>query len=114
MEIQRIEKLINEWDKATDKVIEFENPGYEKVRALFKETFELLNKYGKDKLVPKEISSLLLEMNKFGWWVSDLEETPLHDLYQEIVSLIFDLNKCFLTCDCDFETIKDTIERIVG
>lgn len=112
MEIQKIKKLINEWEKATDKVIEFENPGYEKVRALFKETFEVLDKYGKDKLVPKEISGLLLEMNKFGWWVSDLEETPLHCCYQVIVSLTFDLNEYFLTCNTDAEVIKETIEKI--
>ena len=111
MEIQRIEKLINEWDKVTDKVIEFENPGYEKVRALFKETFELLNKYGKDKLVPKEISGLLLEMNKFGWWVSDLDETPLHYLYQEIVSLVFELKKYFLTRDANTEMIEKIINE---
>lgn len=112
MEIQRIEKLINEWEKATDKVIEFENPGYEKVRALFKETFEVLDKYGKDKLVPKEISGLLLEMNKFGWWVSDLEETPFHYCYQVIVSLIFDLNEYFLTCKTDPNVIQDSIDKI--
>ena len=113
MEIQRIEKLINEWDKATDKVIEFENPGYEKVRALFKETFELLDKYGKDKLVPKEISGLLLDMNKFGWWVSDLEETPLHCYYQEIVSVVCDLNTYFLSPVSNSEEIIKNIDKIV-
>ena len=113
MEIQRIEKLINEWDKVTDKVIEFENPGYEKVRALFKETFELLDKYGKDKLVPKEISGLLLDMNKFGWWVSDLEETPLHCYYQEIVSVVCDLNTYFLSPVSNSEEIIKNIDKIV-
>ena len=55
MDTQKIKRLTEEWEEATDKVIEFENPGYEKVRALFKETFEVLDKYGKEKLVPKEI-----------------------------------------------------------
>ena len=114
MEIKEIQKVVDGWHKITWEVIEFKNPGLDKIKSLFQNTFEIIKKYREESLVPKEISGLLLEMNKFGWWVSDLEETPLHDLYQEIVSLIFDLNKCFLTCDCDFETIQDTIERIVG
>ena len=112
MDIQKIKELTNEWELATDKVIEFENPGYEKVRALFKETFEVLDTYEQDNLVPKEISSLLLEMNKFGWWVSSLEETALYGCYQQIVSLTFALNRYFLTGDFDFEIIKNTIENI--
>ena len=51
-------------------------------------------------------------MNDFGWWVSDLDETPLHEFYQEIINLVTALKKYFLTRDCDVEAIKDTIEKI--
>ena len=40
MDIQKIEELTRDWQSATWKVIEFENPGFEKVRKLFKETYE--------------------------------------------------------------------------
>ena len=112
MDIQKIKELTNEWELATDEVIEFKNVEHTKVRNLFKETLDILDKYRGDKLVPKEISDLLLKLNNFGWWVSDLEETPLHYSYQVIVSLIFDLNEYFLTCKTDPNVIKDTIEKI--
>ncbi|MBQ8731335.1 MAG: hypothetical protein IJY82_00705 [Oscillospiraceae bacterium] len=112
MDILKINELAERWDCATDQVIQFENPGFLKVRTLFRDTLAILEKYRTDKLVPKEISGMLLEMNSFGWWVSDLKETPLHDHYQEIVSLIFDLNQYFLTCNVNTEAIMATIEKI--
>ena len=113
MEIKKIQKLSNDWHSATWKVIEFENPGFEKVRKLFKETYEIIEKYSTEKLIPKELSGLLLEMHDFGWWVSDLDDTPLHFLYQEIVHLINRLNKYFLTRDANTKEIENIIERIV-
>lgn len=113
MDIQKIEELTRDWKSATWKVIEFENPGFDEVRKLFKETYEIIEKYSKEKLIPKELSGLLLEMHDFGWWVSDLDETPLHFLHQEIVYLISRLNKYFLTRDANTKEIENTIERIV-
>ena len=51
-------------------------------------------------------------MNDFGWWVSDLDETPLHKFYQEIINLVTALKKYFLTRDCDVEAIKSNIEKL--
>ena len=79
---------------------------------MFKESYDVIEEFSKEKLVPKEISDLLIEMNDFGWWVSDLDETPLHEFYQEIINLVTALKKYFLTRDCDVEAIKDTIEKI--
>ncbi len=108
----RIEIISTGWHKVTWDVIEFKNPGFEKVRALFKDTYELIEEYSKEKLVPKELAGLLLEMHDFGWWVSDLDDTPLHCYYQEIVSVVNGLNKYFLTRDANIEGIKDAIDRI--
>ena len=113
MEIKSIEELTREWQSVTWKVIEFENPGFEEVRKLFKETYEIIEKYSKEELIPKELCGLLLEMHDFGWWVSDLDNTPLHFLYQEIVHLISRLNKYFLTRDANTKEIENIIERII-
>lgn len=112
MEIKRIQEVVDHWRSATDKVIEFENPGYKEVRELFKTTYEIIEKYRKEKLVPKVLSGLLLEMHDFSWWVSDLEETPLHCHYQKIVSLTNQLSKYFLTSNADTQNIKNIIEEI--
>ena len=93
MEIKKIQKVMDGWHEATWTVIELKDPGFDKVRKLFEETYEIIEEYSKEKLIPKELSGLLLEMHDFGWWVSDLEETPLHHAYQEIVHLVKLLNK---------------------
>ena len=92
-----IKELIQEWHTITDEVIEFKNIDFSNLQKLFKETYNVLEEYSNEKLVPKEISKLLLEINDFGWWVSSLDETPLHEFYQELVSLISALNKYFFT-----------------
>ncbi len=50
-------------------------------------------------------------MYEFGSWVSALDETPLHYLYQDIVSLIYKLNKYFLTRDANTKEIKQIINE---
>lgn len=113
MNIERIQEVTNDWRSANWKVIEFENPGFKEVRKLFLETYEIIEKYRDEKLVPKELSGLLLEMQEFSWWVSDLKETPLHCYYQEIVSVVCNLNTYFLTPVSNSEKILKNIDKIV-
>ncbi len=112
MEIKKIEELCYEWHIVTGEVIGFEKIDFKRLHKLFKESYNVIEGLSKEKLVPKEISGLLIEMNDFGWWVSDLDETPLHEFYQEIINLITALKKYLLTRDCDVETIKSNIEKI--
>lgn len=113
MEISKIEALINDWHNFTfDVVIPFENCDFGKLQNLFRETYDVIEEFSKEELEPKQMSGLLLEMNDFGWWVADLDETPLHEFYQEILSLIAALNKYFLSRDYDVETIISTIDKI--
>ena len=113
MDAQKIKRLTQEWEDVTDKVIRFENPECDKIRALFKETFDLLDGYRDSDFVPKQISALLLQMHDFGWWVSDLDKTPLYCYYQEIVSVVCDLNTYFLTPVSNSEEIIKNIDKIV-
>lgn len=112
MNIERIQEVTNDWSSANWKVIEFENPGFKEVRKLFLETYEIIEKYQDEKLVPKELSGLLLEMQEFSWWVSNLEETPLHRYHQEIVSMMYELKGMFLKKDADTQKVKNLIEKI--
>jgi len=112
MEIKKIYDLSYEWHIITGKVIGFEKIDFKKLHKLFKESYDVIEEFSKEKLVPKEISDLLLEMNDFAWWVSDLDETPLHEFYQEIINLVTALKKYFLTRDCNVEAIKSNIEKL--
>ena len=96
MDIEMIRILKNQWDLVTEDVIQFKDIDIEKLRELLHTTCEVLERYSRDVLVPKEISALLLEMNGFVCWVGDLPETPLNPLYQQLSSAISAMNIGFL------------------
>lgn len=110
MELTKINRLIYKWAALTDEVIALNEIEFTEVQGLFRETYEVLDVYSKDELVPKSISKLLLEMNDFAWWVYDLPQSPLHKHYQDILSLVMILNKHFLTRDADVEKIETPIQ----
>ena len=110
--MRTIETLTHDWHSLTWKVIEFQNLNIPELQKLFKETYEILERYSTATLVPKEICGLLLEMHDFSWWTSDLDETPMHTHYQEIVSLVSLLNKYFLTRDANTKEIERLINQL--
>ena len=114
MEIKKIEDLIYDWHEMTGVAIAQEGFDFRKLQKLFRETYGVIEKFSKEKLVPKQMSELLLEMNDFGWWITvpDLGDAPLHEFYQEMLSLIAALNKYFLTRDYNVAAIEKAIENI--
>ena len=115
MNIAIIEKLAHDWRSMNWKVIELERVNLKSLQKLFRDTYDIIGKLSTEKLVPKEMCGLLLEMYEFSWWVTDLKDTPIHYLYQEIVSLVNELNKYFLTRDADTEEIKYIInEKLIN
>lgn len=109
MNTETIEKLIRDWRSMNWKVIELERVNLKSLKRLFRDTYDIIDKLSTEKLVPKEMCGLLLEMHAFSWWVTDLKDTPIHYLYQEIVSLVHELNEYFLTRDADTEGIEQMI-----
>ena len=60
------------------------------IRELFKRSYEVLDFYHKDALVPKEVSELLLEMDGFLYFASLITDKEFDDnpyLYQAVHSL---------------------------
>ena len=113
MDVQKIKRLTEEWEDVTDKVIRFIDPGCDRIRGLFRETFDLFDRHRESDFVPKELCKLLLEMHDFRWWSSDLEETPMHNYYREITSIVYALNSYLLSPVSNSEEILENIDKIV-
>ena len=110
--MRTIETLTHDWHSLTWKVIEFQKLDIPELQKLFDETYKIIECYSTESLVPKEITALLLEMHDFSWWVCDLDETPMHTQYREIVSLVNLLNKYFLTRDANTKEIQRLIDEL--
>ena len=113
MEIQKITQLTHEWRSASSKLIASESFNHAKMHDLLQNTYQLLDKYSTEAAVPKELCELLLEMHDFSWWVSELEDTPLHYLSQDLCFLICELHKVLLTRDADTGMIEKITSRIL-
>ena len=107
-----IESLIEQWDLITVDVIRFKEIDIEELKELLTDTYKILKSYSKDELVPKEISGLLLAVKDFFWWVSDLEETPLHHLYQQIGNILREMNVGFLIKGFEDEKVEILIKEL--
>ncbi len=91
-----VNSLTNHWNLLADEVIMFKEVDLDELQDLFKSTCKFLEKYSKDDLVPREIGQVLLSMQDFAWWVGELEETPLNCLYQDLISIVNEINRSFL------------------
>lgn len=110
MELKKINDIAENWRSVTQEVIELRKPSLIELRRLFKETYELIEEYSRNGIVPKGVCEVLLEMHEFCWWVGDLECTPIHYLYQDVTTIVYDLEKYFFTRDAD----TDKIEMIIN
>ena len=111
MELKRINDIARDWRSVTEEVIQFEKPDLNKLKALFQETYELIEEYSRNGMVPKGICEVLIELHEFGWWVGNLDDTPIHYLFEDIVTIMYGLEKYFLTRDADIEKIKRIINE---
>lgn len=112
MDINKIKELTHKWYLAKDPVFKFENGDLSELRALYRETIDILEEYREEELIPKQICALLLEMQDFGWWASSVEETPLGKYYEEIITLTYELGAYLQNRNYDINKIETAIENI--
>ena len=112
MELKKINDIAENWRSITQTVIELRKPNLTELRILFKETYELLEEYSRNGMVPKGICEVLLEMHEFCWWVGDLDDTPIHYLFEDVATVVYDLEKYFLTWDADTDKIEMIINEV--
>ena len=95
MRILEITNLTLEWQEINERVIKLEDIEFLSLQSVVDKTYAILRGMEKSRLVPKEIGELLLEISDFGWWVSELEETPIHRCFEATLDMIFALKQCF-------------------
>lgn len=115
MKYTELEQLTSAWETMTSTVLGLKKLSLPEMQVLLSETYQALRKYYQDKLVPKEISKVLLGMDDFLYFASLMEEKEVGiDFYnyQYISSIVVALKKGFFEADygCDFPELK-TIDK---
>ena len=108
IEALRIEE---KWRAKTSTVLDLEEISPSDMKRLLKETYELLLKFHKEELVPKEVTKVLLEMDAFLYFVSLMERKEVgidFYKYQRIFSIVEALKTGFFSGDyeCEFPKLK--------
>ena len=111
MKYTELEQLTSTWEAMTSAVLKLEKLSRPEMQVLLSETYQALRKFYQDKLVPKEISKVLLGIDDFLYFASLMEEKDVGiDFYnyQYISSIVAALKKGFFEADygCDFPELK--------
>jgi hypothetical protein len=112
MERKMINDITTRWKGMTWKVIELNNINIVQLQCLFMETYDLLDLYSRKVFARKELTTLLLEMQEFSWWVCTLPDTPFHHNYQQVITLIQKLIEHFLGNHTDRDQIELLIDQL--
>ena len=104
--------LVTQWKNITWDVINLQNISILKLQVLSIETYELLDLYKDKNYTRKQFAALLLEMQEFSWWVGTLPDSPVHDNYQQVYTLIQTLIKHYLDEPIDRQQIETLIDAI--
>lgn len=111
MKYTELEQLTSTWEAMTSAVLKLEKLSLPEMQVLLSETYQALRKFYQDKLVPKEISRILLGMEDFLYFAALMEEKEVGiDFYnyQCMSSIVAALKKGFFNADygCDFPELK--------
>ena len=111
MEYENIKGITREWQDMTNKVLNLKVIPITDIEELITDTYEILDKYHKETLIPKAITELLLETESFLSLSSAIEHSEsCEGLYHSLdVNIIMDSIKTgFLNgkYDCKFPEIK--------
>lgn len=113
METKQLEFLTTGWRIMTCKVVNRIDLDVKELQDLLKESHTLLHQLSKEELAPKEATALLWEMQEFSWWLSTLEATPMHYLYQPVIDAVNAIKEDFLTGDADPKTIERLLDKML-
>jgi hypothetical protein len=113
MKKENIKKVTEEWIGMTHKVLDLKRIPTMEIRELFRKSYEVLNCYNKESLVPKELAEMLLEMDGFLYFAAFITDKEFDDypyLYQAIHSVAEALKSGFFdgNYECEYPLLKVT------
>ena len=106
-----ITAITKEWSKMTYNVLDLKRIPSIEIRDLLRNTYDVLNYYHKDELIPKAVSEMLLEMDGFLYFASMITDKEFDDdpyLYQAIHSIAESLKTGFFKgeYECKYPVLK--------
>ena len=107
-----INDITARWKGMVWKVVELNNINIIQAQCLFLETYDLFDLYSCKFFARKELTSLLLEMHEFSWWVCALPDTPFHSNYQQVITLTQTLTEHFFGHHTDRQQIEALIDQL--
>ena len=90
MKREMITKNTADWIQMTHQVLDLKRIPSIEIQDLFRRTYEVLNHYHKEDMIPKELSEMLLEMDGFLYFAALITDKEFDDnpyLYQAVHSI---------------------------
>ena len=106
METKQLEFLTTGWRIMTCKAANLIDLDVKELQDLLKESHAFLHELSREDSIPKAATALLWEMQEFSWWLSTLEATPMHYLYQPVIDAVNAIKEDFLTGNTDPKTVE--------
>lgn len=117
MEKEQVLHIAEQWNLMTEKVFELETIEIKRLQELLKETYQVLNFYHKEEVVPKTVCQMLLEVESFLYFASMFEgkEVKLNFYYFQLVdSIVEALTKGFFEGKYKEEYPMLSIKNMLG
>ena len=90
MKREMITKNTADWIQMTHQVLDLKRIPSIEIQDLFRRTYEVLNHYHKEDMIPKELGEMLLEMDGFLYFAALITDKEFDDnpyLYQAVHSI---------------------------
>ena len=90
MKRETITQITTDWIQMTHRTLSLKRIPSIEIRDLFRRTYEVLTRYHKEDMIPKELGEMLLEMDGFLYFASMIGDKEFDDnpyLYQAVHSI---------------------------
>ncbi len=112
MEYKEITDLTIKWDSMVFEIMDLKPVDVEQLKTLFETTHELLKKYIKDRLVPKEMCELLLQIQEWLEFTSIVQDSQYCEYYGPLSEIVRYLLKGFVKGELDDKRFKETLNLL--
>jgi hypothetical protein len=108
---ETIKQITKEWNQLIHRALDSNRIPSLEIRGLFRRTYEVLYYFHKDELIPKIVSEMILEMDRFLYFVTLIADKEFDDdlsLYQAADAIANALKNGFFdgNYECEYPFLK--------